>query len=84
MTVCLAVSVLGTPSIRDVVVQLAFAIAHNQIPTANGGFVDVARKHHNDCGVCFGYLSIVRSQPPRGLTLYQLGIVSGDTVRDFG
>jgi hypothetical protein len=83
MTVCLAVSALGTPSVCDVVVQLAFAVAYNKILATNGSFLDVACECHNDCGVCFGHPSVGRSQPPWGLTLNQLGIVSSDTVRDF-
>ena len=78
MTVGLTVTALGAPSICDIVVQFALAVADNQVLAANLGLLDVARERHHNRGICLMFPSVSQREPPRGLTLDQLGVVGGD------
>jgi hypothetical protein len=78
MTVGLTLTTLGAPPVCNVVVQLALAVADNQVLTANLGFLDVACERHDNRRICLMFSSVSWCKPPWGLTLNQLGIVGGD------
>jgi len=84
VSVRLAIVALGAPPIWDVVVQLAFPIAYDQVLTADRTLLDVTRQCHDNCRVGFMLATVCRCQPARHLPLYQLRVVGGDTVGDLG
>ena len=78
MTVGLALAALGTSPVHNVVIQLALAVADNQVLAANLGLLHVACERHHNRGICLIFPSVSWRKPPRGLTLDQLGVVGGD------
>jgi len=84
VSVRLAIVALGAPPIWDVVIQLAFSIAYDQVLTADRTLLDVTRQCHDNCRVGFMLVTVCRCQPVRRLPLYQLRVVGGDTVEDLG
>ena len=80
----LAIVALGTPPIWDVVVQLAFPIAYDQVLTADRTLLDIIHQCHDNCRVGFMLATVCRCQPARRLPLYQLLVIGGDTVGDLG
>jgi len=84
VSIGLAVVALSASSIRDVVVQLAFPIAYDEILAADCILLDIPCQCHDNRRVCFMLAAICRCQPAWGLSLYQLRIVGSDAVRDLG
>jgi hypothetical protein len=84
MSIVLAVVTLDASSIWDVVIQLAFPIADNEILATDTGLFDISCKCHHNCGIRFLFVSFGRSQPTWCLTLDELWVVCGNTVRNFG
>jgi hypothetical protein len=62
MSIGLAVVVLDAPSGCDVVIQLAFAVADNQVLTANATLLDISCEGHHYSGVRFAFASFGGSQ----------------------
>ena len=50
VSVTLAVTALGVSSVRDVVVELAFAVADGEVVSSDVGYLDPAGEGHNDRG----------------------------------
>jgi hypothetical protein len=69
MTIGLTFAALGTPSVRNVVIQLTLAVADYQVLTANLGLLDVACERHDNRRICLIFPSVGWCKPPRGLTL---------------
>jgi hypothetical protein len=84
MSIGLAVVALGASSVWDVVIQLAFAVADNQVLAANASLLDISCEGHHYSGVGFAFASIGGSQPTWRLALHKLRVVGGNTVRNFG
>ena len=84
MSISLAVVALGAPSVWDVVIQLAFAVADNEVLTANASLLDISCEGHHYSGVRFTFASFGGSQPAWRLALHELRVVGGNTVRNFG
>jgi hypothetical protein len=83
MTIGLTLAALGASSVCNVVIQLALAVAHNQVLTANLGLLDVACECHDNRGICLMFASVIRCKPSWGLPLDQLGVVGGDAPRNL-
>jgi hypothetical protein len=83
MSVVLTVVALSAPSVWDVVIQLAFPVAYDEILTTDRVLLDVTRQCHDNRGVRFMRTAVCRCQPAWGLSLYQLRIVGNDAVRDL-
>jgi len=80
----LAIVALGAPPIWDVLVQLAFPIAYDQVLMANHTLLDITRQCHDNCRVGFMLATVCRCQPGLRLPFYQLRVIGGDTGRDLG
>jgi len=80
----LAVAALCTPAVRDVLLELAFPVADNQVVQSNISFLDVFCERHDDGGVCLVLTPVCRGQPSWSLYLYKLMVVYSNAVRDFG
>ena len=63
--------------------ELAFAVANREVLAFDIGHLDTASKSHNDRRGCFVFASVSWGEPARGLSLNQLGAVSGDAVGDL-
>jgi len=50
VSIALAVVTLGASSVRDVVVELAFAVADREVVLSDVGHLDTASEGHDDCG----------------------------------
>ena len=83
VSIGLGVVALGAPSVCDVVIQLAFSVADNEILTPNASLFDVTRKCHHNCRIGLVFAPFSSSQPPWCLALDQLWVVSSNTVRNF-
>ena len=57
----LTVLVLSTQAVCDVVLDLAFSFADDQILATNISFLDISRKSYDDGEVCLVFASISRS-----------------------
>jgi hypothetical protein len=84
MTISPAVSALGAPSVCNIVIQLTFSVADDEVLSANVGLFHIARKRHDNCRVCLVLPTLSWSEPPWSLPLDQLRIISGDALGDFG
>jgi len=84
VSVALALAALGASSVCNVIIQFALMVTHDEVLAANIGFLNVACQRHNNCGMCLLLLSVSRSEPSWGLPLDELGVVGGETLRDFG
>jgi hypothetical protein len=84
MSVVLAVVTLGASSVWDVVIQLTFPVADNEILATDASLFDISCKCHHNCGIRFLFASFGSSQPTWCLTLDELWVVCGNTVRNFG
>ena len=84
MSIGLANVALGPPSVWDVVVQLAFPIAYDQILTGDRTPLDITCQCHENRRVGFMLATVCRCQPAWCLPLYQLRVIGGDTVGDLG
>ena len=76
VSIGLAVVALCAPSVCDVVIQLAFSFADNEILTPNASLFDVAHKCHHNCRIGLVFAPFSSSQQPWCLTLDQLRVVS--------
>jgi len=83
VSIGLPVVALRAPSICDVVIQLAFSVADNEILTTNASLFDVTCKCHHNCRIGLICALFGSSQPPWCLALDKLRVVSGNTVRNF-
>jgi hypothetical protein len=83
VTIPLAVATLGTPAVCDILLELAFPVADNEVVKTNVSFLDISRKCHDDSGVCLVLSPFCWGQPSRSLNLYKLVVVYSDAVRDF-
>jgi hypothetical protein len=78
MTISLALSALGASSVGDVVVQLAFAVANYEVLAADGYFLDIACKRHDNGRVRFVLTPLGCCKPTWRLTLYQLRVIGSN------
>ena len=63
VSVGLAIVALGAPPIWDVVFQLAYPIAYDQVLTADRTLFDITRQRHDNCRVGFMLAMVCRCQP---------------------
>jgi hypothetical protein len=80
MTIGLTFTALGTPPVRNVVIQFTLTIANDEVLTANLSLLDVACERHDNRGVCLVLSSVGRCEPSWSLTLNQLGVIGRDTL----
>jgi len=50
VSIALAVAALGASPVRDVVVELAFAVAHREVVSSDVGYLDTAGEGHDNRG----------------------------------
>jgi len=84
VSVSLTVVALCAPTVCDIVIQLTFTVADNEILATDASLFDTSPKCHHDCRIRFGFASFGSSQPTWCLTLDELRVVCGITVRNFG
>ena len=84
VSACLAVMALGVPPVCDVVIQLTFSVADNEVLATNASLFDLVCKRHYYCRVCLVFTSFSSGQPTWCLALDKLRVVGGNAVRDFG
>jgi len=58
VAILLTVSALSTLAVCDVVLDLAFSVADDQILATDISFLDISRKCYDDGGVCLVFASI--------------------------
>jgi hypothetical protein len=84
VSISLAVVTLRTPTVGDVVLQLALSIADNKVLATNASLFNVSSECHNNCGMRFVFPSVGRDKPSWCLALDKLGIVGCNTISNFG
>ena len=83
MSIGLAVVAMGAPSVWDVVIQLAFAVAHDKVLTSDRIFLDITGQRHDNRRCCLMLAAFCWCQPAWHLPLYELRIVGSNAIRDF-
>ena len=84
VSLSLTVVALCALTVCDIVIQLTFTVADNEILATDASLFDTSRKCHHDCRIRFVFTSLGSSQPTWCLTLDELRVVCGNTVRYFG
>jgi hypothetical protein len=80
VAIALTLTALCAPSVRNVIIQFALAIANDEVLTTNLSLLDVACECHHNGRVYLVLSSVGRCEPSWGLALDQLRVIGRDTL----